>query len=1051
MSIPKLLINALQTGKVVPFVGAGVSMHVKKSDDTSQSLFPSWKGFVEILAKELEEKGKPNEAAYVRASVNIESPKYLEAMQHAKLKLGNIAWYRTIDESFNKLKNDADNDSLQLARLIWKLSNNLIVTTNIDRVFQWTSFAPGDMQTLDVQNVEYADLLREEIPKRPTVWHLHGNVDHKEKIIFTRDQYEAFYREKDNEAKLQTLISLLGQRTFLFIGFSLDDAYIKEQLEYIHRIYKGGADSFFILLHEDERAGRDLPGYVRPIYFPDFGPQLEELIAELVQIAEAPKTVKDIPSVSHNIGNDEKERLRNHFNVPFASKGDAFVGRHGLQEQIWESLKSSGRAAIGQAVAIQGIGGLGKTQLAVEFAHAYRAEYENGVFWITADENIDNQLIKIGEELRWITEFDKGFDHSELVRNRFQKLSDCLVIFDNVDSEHPVENYLAEKRVRRHTLITSREEQPGYDPIKLNILSINAARELLLETANRLASSPDETTALENILSELDGLPLAVELVGGYLRRRSSISFGDYYEFLKNEPLDRLEEKFPGKTFTDHDKSIIRTLKISEGLLKETKYLEDLLDILAWSGISSIGYSLLKELVDTTDDLALKDALGVALELHFIKPEKGTTERYAIHRLLARVRQFEKPLADRKEWHEKIVESLEKWFRKKADESKILSEAEIEYDHLLTWQEYTLKFAPSRAVWLTMLKALPLIERGNYGEAQISIEEALRLYEKEYLDNDLLLAHIYKGLSNINLFLGRYSDQEKYIMSAYALQLDGKFSDPKLSADIIDGLGNLRNALGDYRKALELWKQALNMYRELFGQKHPNIAVSLNNIGAASDELGEHEIALELRKQALHMYRELFGEKHPSIASSLNNVGTTYDDLGKHRKALELKEQALKMFQELFGEQHPDIATSLNNIGYSYGELKEPRKSLELYKQASQMRQELFGEKHPSIATSLNNVGLAYGRLGEHRMALEFKERALILSRELLGDRHPTTLLVARNTVDEITKNGNPEKAGRLAAEFLPHIPASHALRGFFEKYGGPYQKAKKRGRKKKR
>jgi tetratricopeptide (TPR) repeat protein len=1007
MSIPKSLIHALQTGKVVPFVGAGVSMAVKKREDTSQSLFPSWKGFVEILAKDLEDQDKANEAAYVRASINIESPKYLEAMQHAKLKLGERDWYRTIDQSFNKLEGDADKDSLKLARLIWQLSNNLIVTTNIDRVFQWTSDAPGDVQTLDIQNVEYDNLQREEIPKRPTVWNLHGGVDHKEKIIFTLDQYTAFYRERDNEAKLQTLISLLSRRTFLFIGFSLDDAYIKEQLEYIHRIYTGGADNFYIVLRESEIEKANLPVYITPVPFADFGPPLEELIEELAQIAETREPANAVAPVSNNIGNDEKERLRNHFNVPFASKGDAFVGREGMPEEIWNALNTSGKAAIGQAVAIQGFGGLGKTQLAVEFAHAYAHKYPNGVFWITADENVDNQLIKIGQDLNWISEFDKGFDHSELVRNRFRKLSDCLVIFDNVDKNHPVEDYLPERGARPYILVTSREEQDGYDRINLDILSRDDARKLLLEIAERTPQSEAENAAVENILLELDGLPLAIELVGGYLKKRNSISFSDYLGFLENEPLERLEKLFRGNTFTKHDKSIIRTLKISEGFLGEIPYLEEVLDILAWSGRASMGYSILRELIGTDDNLALKDALGVALELHFIKREEGTTERYAIHRLLARVRQFEKPIEERKEWHEKIVKALEKWFREKDEEAKTLSEAEVESDHLDIWQERTIQLMPSKGVWLTMLKANPLIERGNYREALNYAEEALTLYNVEKLNDHVLLGHIYKALSRPYFYLGKYWEGKTHIETALGIIAPIGTTDRKLFADI------------------------------------------LNDLGYVLGELGEARKALEFEKQALKMRRDLFGEKHPDVATSLNNVGTTYGQLGEHHKSLELKQRALEVRRELFGEKHPDVAQSLNNVGYSHGELGEYRIALEFQEMAIEMYRELFGEKHPDVAQSLNNVGVIHSKLGDHRKALQFKEQALDMHTELLGHKHPNTLIIARNTIDEWIKNGNPEKAGRIAAEFLPHIPAGHRLRAFFEKHGAPYRKAKKRHRKK--
>ena len=108
--MPKSLIEALKARQVVPFVGAGVSMSVKKKNDdgtqSDESLFPSWKGFVEILADALKDENKPNEATYVLSSVNIKKPKYLEAMQHAQEELGEGHWYRIFDENFDKSKNE---------------------------------------------------------------------------------------------------------------------------------------------------------------------------------------------------------------------------------------------------------------------------------------------------------------------------------------------------------------------------------------------------------------------------------------------------------------------------------------------------------------------------------------------------------------------------------------------------------------------------------------------------------------------------------------------------------------------------------------------------------------------------------------------------------------------------------------------------------------------------------------------------------------------------------------------------------------------------------
>lgn len=1115
--IPEPLIKALIDKTVVPFIGAGVSRAVeKKEKDLTKDfnpLFPNWKEFLDYSVEKLKSKKEFDEAEDIEKILSLKQPMYLEVARRASKTLGETLWHQMLKAKLDRKKSDANEDSLKLPKLVWELGSNLLITTNVDRVLQWTCPNSAEFRPLDLENYELGKLQKEKEVEYPTVLYLHGRIHSLKNVVFTPEQYKGFYEDGNNQAKLQTLVNTLTKFTTLFIGFSLDDEYFLRQLNKIDDIYDGGADSFYFLLPEGEENNPNIPEYVEKITYAHHGKPLLDLIERMKRIANGeddsdslvPSSPPEPPPIdsqlqittaSKSFGTTSSTQklfksvlAEKHFNVPFASKGEAFVGREGLREKIWDSLNQSGRAAIGQAVSIEGFGGLGKTQLAVEYAHAYRDRYKNGIYWLTADENIDIQLIKIGEELNWISQFDKGFDQAELVRNRFRKLSDCLIIFDNVDKQHSIEDYLPEKDAQPHILVTSREEQDGYYPVSLDILSFEEARELLIKIADREPNSETEAKALENILAELDGLPLAVELVGGYLKRRDSISFQDYYGFLQNEPLERLEKKFPDKTFTKHNKSIIRTLKISEAVLDETKYLEEILDILAWSGKSSMGYSLLRKLVGSGDNFALQDALGVALELRFLKQEEDA-ERFAIHRLLARVRQFERPLHERRNWHQNIVNNLADWFHKRKDEFKFLTEFEAEVIHLQQWQSQSSSVFPIETIYLTDFEAYPLWHRGNYRESKILLETALDLYQKNKLDDKKLLANLYndlgvitESLGNIKqgfeleqkaLSIGRNVFDEKSeeiakflgnlsrsysVLGDYQKALELEQQTLEISLEIfgerheyvatsLNSLGSTYAILGKYQKAFELIKQALEIRLELFGEKHPNVAFSLSTLGSAYDDLENHKKALELKQQALEIRIELFGEKHPDVASSLNSLDLTYSGLGNYKKALELQQQALEIRLELFGEKHPDVASSLKNLGMTYDDLGDHKKALKLQQQALEIRLELFGKKHPEVASSLSNIGYTYSRLKDRGKAIEAYQIALKTYRELLGEKYPETVTTCHNLIDVLNAIGKTEQAGRLAGEFLSYVPSNHPDRKFFEKHGAAYRKAKQRKKK---
>jgi len=236
--IPSQLKNALKNGKAIPFVGAGVSMSVKNKTD-GKSLFPSWKTLLEQGSKRLEAGGKQDEANIVNGFVKTD--RLLDAAKEAKQALGTN-WFNFLKEQFDPNSNNAEPDSLELARRVWKLGSNLVITTNYDRVLRWACPAEqkDDLAEWDIEApAEQCELLRNGVSK-PTVWHLHGKIDNAAEIILTPDGYQKLYSEDKTKAKyqaaLKTLQHQLSSQTFIFIGFSLADEDFVEQIKSLAEI-----------------------------------------------------------------------------------------------------------------------------------------------------------------------------------------------------------------------------------------------------------------------------------------------------------------------------------------------------------------------------------------------------------------------------------------------------------------------------------------------------------------------------------------------------------------------------------------------------------------------------------------------------------------------------------------------------------------------------------------------------------------------------------------------------------------------------------------------
>lgn len=192
MNIPKTLEDSLRAGKVIPFVGAGVSMSVLDAV-TGERLFPSWRELLERSAKRLEEENRNPYADTVRGLLALDKPDYLEAAKRAREGLGEAIWYQFLKAQIDHPRERVKTESLSLAEVVWKLNSQLVITTNYDDVLRWAAPSPPVLWDREAP-AEMADFLRSET-KRPTVWHLHGHIHKVSKVILTRDGYSRLYPE----------------------------------------------------------------------------------------------------------------------------------------------------------------------------------------------------------------------------------------------------------------------------------------------------------------------------------------------------------------------------------------------------------------------------------------------------------------------------------------------------------------------------------------------------------------------------------------------------------------------------------------------------------------------------------------------------------------------------------------------------------------------------------------------------------------------------------------------------------------------------------------
>lgn len=296
--ITTYLEEQLRKGKVIPFVGAGISARVRKAG-TGEHPFPTWTDLLLKAAKRLrKDLSKETDALLVESLVNAPRPaarqydNFLRAAQEAKEQLGDV-WFDLLDETFACYPDVVDKSSLSVHRQIWQLSNNLVITTNFDRSLQWA--APQDPVVWHiVARAEQGRFLARQKVDGPTLWHLHGSVSNKDGTILTNDDFSRLYhKDADFQPARQTLETIAASNTILFFGCSLRDLHILRALKSVNSIFaQAGPKHYAVVKQEIIDASDSGPVNLIPVkdYEEDYLAVMESLLEARGTTAPARRT-----------------------------------------------------------------------------------------------------------------------------------------------------------------------------------------------------------------------------------------------------------------------------------------------------------------------------------------------------------------------------------------------------------------------------------------------------------------------------------------------------------------------------------------------------------------------------------------------------------------------------------------------------------------------------------------------------------------------------------------------------------------------------------------
>lgn len=723
-------------------------------------------------------------------------------------------------------------------------------------------------------------------------------------------------------------------------------------------------------------------------------------------------------------------RVRVPRNLPFASIGSLFKGREKDLADLERHLAQHGAAAITQAEAITGMGGIGKTRLALEYAWRHDGAFSAFLFVSAptpADLKTNFARLSAPEALD-LKESQAATQPEQFsaVLHWLQTNPGWLLMLDAADTVDAA-NAVMQLTPKLHggqVLITSRIShwEGSVQPLGIHVLDEKPAVAYLMDrtASNRQPHGDDEAQA-KAIAADLGRLALALEQAAAYINARSC-SFAAYRE--RWQPArDRLLQ-FHDPLATHYEKSVAATWLTTFEQLSDNG--RRLLNILAWFAPEPIPRSLLSVdggpfaaesesgAAEEQWPLLVEDAEEALADLKTFSLITWNEEKTAfeIHALVQEVTRHNLTEDEQKGFVATALRWVNGGFVGNPQDVR-------DWPTLLPLLAHVKQAANEAAALgihdptgrLLNVAGLLLNERAQWAESEALQRRALATAEAADPPDETLIAVCLNDLALVLHSTNRTAEAEP--LYRRALEIDERRFGPEdiRIAIRLNNLAGLLQATSSTAEAERLFRRALAIDEESLGPDHPHVAIRLHNLSGLLLDVNRPAEAEPLVRRALAIDEKSYGPRHPSVARDLNNLAQLLQATNRSAEAEPLFRRALAIDEESLGPDHPTVAIRLDNLAQLLQATNRLAEAEPLYRRALAIDEKSYGPDHPNVATALKNLAsLLYstGRLSEAEPPMR---RALAIIEESLGPDHPkvagnltslAVLLEATNSLAEV-------------------------------------------------
>lgn len=687
--------------------------------------------------------------------------------------------------------------------------------------------------------------------------------------------------------------------------------------------------------------------------------------------------------------------------VPQRNKN--FTGREELLANLRQRLLRIDSTAL-LPHAMHGMGGVGKTQLAVEYAYQY-ARYYQVVWWIPADQPglIRSTLAGLAPRLE-LTGLAPGRMEDAVAAvldalRQGKPKDNWLLIFDNADEPESIRNFMPVGP--GHVIVTSRNRRwdEVADAIEVNVFSRQESQQFFARRDARISAKDADRLA-----DALGDLPLALDQAASLLAQ-AAMTPQVYLDLLEKEASRVLAER---PSTTDYPLPVAATWSLSETKLREqTPSAMELLKRCAFFGSSPIPLDLLVQGRNVLGS-PMQETLGDPILLGRAFRALG---RYALARIDNYKRTLQVHRIIQKLIRDELIEDEQNMLRHEVHQLMSAAnrgdpDAEENwpiYDDLLNHAEPTqLVTCPSKeSRQLVQDIVRYLYITGNYTVALERAEDALRHWTETFGEDDQFVLVMSRLKAQVLRGLARY--KESYALSIKTMER----MQAVLGADheelliVMNGHCVDLRARGEFKESLEFTKGTLERHEEVFGIEHPRTFAALNNLAEDLELNGEYAAARDLHQRNYDEKRLFYGrDDNRSVLYSQNALARSISEQGNYFDALKMAEQARAGYQELvrtkvLSDAHPWVLAQAVDLAIARRAAGEVEQSRELAQDAYDRYVQAFGAGHAATLAAAVCLGNALRESGDMEKAEALLADTRRKYQSALGQGHPYTLACA--------------------------------------------------------